>query len=138
MDMTFAEKILAENAGEKRVEPGQIVTVRPDHLLMHDNAAGIIQKIPDELREYGVCNKSLPIIVLDHVIPAASEKIAANHQRIREFVKTYGLPHFFDAGFEPAAHSTCGGFDLSGCSFGIGRVPGRGIQVPAALFCSCV
>ena len=69
MKMTFAEKILAKYAGEKQVVPGEIVTVQPDHLLMHDNAAPIISKIQSELKEYGIFNKKLPVIVLDHVIP---------------------------------------------------------------------
>jgi 3-isopropylmalate/(R)-2-methylmalate dehydratase large subunit len=98
MDMTFAEKILAKYSNEKTVIPNQIVTVKPDHLLMHDNASAIIQKIGNELNEYGVCNKELPIIVLDHVIPAASEKTAANHKSIRDFVKKYKIKNFFDIG----------------------------------------
>lgn len=99
MDMTFAEKILAKYSGEKEVVPGQIVTVKPDHLLTHDNTAPIIQKIKPELTEYGIHNKSLPIIVLDHVIPAASEKTANNHKIIREFVKNHKIEHFFDVGY---------------------------------------
>ena len=99
MDMTFAEKILAKYSGGKEVVPGQIVTVKPDHLLTHDNTAPIIQKIKPELTEYGVHNKSLPIIVLDHVIPAASEKTANNHKIIREFVKNHKIEHFFDVGY---------------------------------------
>jgi homoaconitate hydratase family protein len=38
------------------------------------------------------------VIVLDHVIPAASEKTAANHQKIRAFVNAYGIEHFHDVG----------------------------------------
>jgi 3-isopropylmalate dehydratase large subunit len=98
MKMTFAEKILAKYAGEKKVEPGQIVTVKPDHLLMHDNTAPIISKIQPELKEYGVYSKDLPVIVLDHVTPAAAEKNALQHKQIREFVKTYKIKHFFDVG----------------------------------------
>lgn len=96
--MTFAEKILAKYAGETHVEPGQIVTVKPDHLLMHDNAAPIISKIQPELQQYGVFRRDLPVIVLDHVIPAAAEKNALQHKQIREFVKTHKLKHFFDVG----------------------------------------
>ena len=99
MNGTFAEKILAKYSGEKEVVPGQIVTVKPDHLLTHDNTAPIIQKITSELNEYGIFSKSLPIIALDHVIPAASEKTANNHKIIREFVKKYNIKHFFDVGF---------------------------------------
>ena len=99
MGMTFAEKILAKYAHEKNVVPGQIVTIKPDHLLMHDNAAPIVSKIQPELKEYGIYSKDLPIIVLDHVIPAAAEKNALQHKQIREFVKTYKVKYFFDVGY---------------------------------------
>jgi homoaconitate hydratase family protein len=99
MFMTFAEKILAMYSGEKEVVTGQIVTVKPDHLLVHDNAAAIIQKITSDLEEHGVFSKDLSVIVLDHVVPAASEKTASNHKVIRDFVKKYGIKYFFDVGF---------------------------------------
>ena len=41
MGMTFAQKILARAAGLDHVVPGQIVAVKPDHLLTHDNTAAI-------------------------------------------------------------------------------------------------
>jgi len=99
MGQTFAEKILAKYGHEKTVVPGQIVTVKPDHLLMHDNAAPIIAKITSELKEYGISKRDLPIIVLDHVIPAAAEKNAAQHKQIREFVKNHKIKHFYDVGY---------------------------------------
>ncbi len=98
MAATFAESVLAKKSGRDKVVSGQIVTVRPDHLLMHDNAAPITAKITEELNTYGIVNPNLPIIVLDHVIPAANEKTATNHQKIREFVKKFGITNFFDVG----------------------------------------
>ena len=98
MGQTFAQKLLALKSGSKSVEPGQIVTVKPDHLLTHDNTAAIISKIAPELEQYGIDNPDVPIIVIDHVVPAASEKTATNHKRIREFVAKYGLKHFYDTG----------------------------------------
>ncbi|MDH7516907.1 MAG: 3-isopropylmalate dehydratase large subunit [Candidatus Thermoplasmatota archaeon] len=98
MVATFAEKILAKYAKEKKVVPGQIVTVKPDYLLMHDNAAPIIKKIQTDIEEYGIVNPRFPVIVLDHVIPASDEKTAANHKIIREFVKKYKIKNFFDVG----------------------------------------
>ena len=98
MGMTFAEKLLAKYSGNQNVVPGQIVTVRPDHLLTHDNTAAIIQKIKPELEKYGVYSTSLSIIALDHVIPASSEKTATNHKVIREFVKKHKIKNFFDVG----------------------------------------
>ena len=99
MGMTFAEKILAQKAGLEKTIPGQSVFIQPDHLLTHDNTAAIIAKIEPELELYGICSPDLPVIVLDHVIPAASEKTAQNHQSIRGFVEQYNIPHFFDIGY---------------------------------------
>jgi len=98
MGMTFAEKILAMKAGLDSVEPGQIVFVKPDHLLSHDNTAAIVGKIKDLLETHGIADPNLHVIVLDHVVPAASEKNAKGHQAIREYVEKYGIRHFFDIG----------------------------------------
>jgi len=98
MGMTFVEKLLAKYAKLDSVIPSQIVTVKPDHLLTHDNTAAIIQKIKPELDKYGIYSKSLSIIALDHVIPAASEKTATNHKVIREFVNKFNIENFFDVG----------------------------------------
>ncbi len=98
MGKTFAEKVLAKEAKVEEVVPGQILTVRPKHLLTHDNTAAIIGKIGKDLETYGVIDRNLMVIVLDHVIPAADEKTAANHKKIREFVKEYDIPNFYDAG----------------------------------------
>ncbi|MBD3347740.1 MAG: homoaconitate hydratase family protein [Candidatus Eisenbacteria bacterium] len=98
MGMTFAEKVLAKAAGLPEVEPGQIVTVKPDHLLTHDNTAAIIGKIEGDLEKYGVVNEELPIIVLDHVVPAANEKTATGHARVREFAAKHDLSNFYDVG----------------------------------------
>jgi homoaconitate hydratase family protein len=98
MGATFAQKLLAGKSGKPGVQAGEIVTVRPDHLLTHDNTAAIISKISDELGKYGVDNPDVPVIVIDHVVPASNEKTATNHKKIREFVAAHGLKHFFDAG----------------------------------------
>jgi 3-isopropylmalate/(R)-2-methylmalate dehydratase large subunit len=98
MSMTFAEKILAKYGKKSVVNPGEIVTVNPDHLLTHDNTAAIIKKVENELDKYGLIDSLLPVIVLDHVVPASSEKTATNHQKIRDFVKKHDVKNFFDAG----------------------------------------
>lgn len=98
MGMTFAEKVLAKNAGLEKTVPGQVVTVRPFHLLTHDNSSAIIGKIKDELDEYGIHNPDLSVIVIDHVAPACSEKNAVGHKAIREFVKRFKINNFYDVG----------------------------------------
>lgn len=98
MGKTFAEKILAKKSALKEVAPGQIVTIAPEHLLMHDNASAIVGKIAADLEKHGIKNPNLPVIVLDHVVPASDEKTAASHKKVREFVKKYSISNFFDAG----------------------------------------
>jgi 3-isopropylmalate/(R)-2-methylmalate dehydratase large subunit len=97
MGQTFAEKVLAKKAGLDAVQPGEIVTVQPDRLLTHDNTADIANKF----RKIGVdrvANPTMNVIVLDHVAPAANETYAANHQAIRAFVASQGIPAFYDIG----------------------------------------
>ena len=91
---TFSEKILGKKAG-KEVAAGEVVTVSPDLLLSHDNSAAIIR----EFRKIGlkkVVDPKKIVIVLDHIVPAASEKYAQNHKEIREFVSEQGIPRFYD------------------------------------------
>jgi len=91
---TFSEKVLGLKAGAE-VRAGEVVTVSPDYILSHDNSAAIIK----EFKKLGVnsvrCPKKL-VIILDHVVPASSEKYAANHKAIREFVSEQKIPNFFD------------------------------------------
>jgi len=97
MGLTFVEKILARKAGLDTVEPGQIVTVQPDKLLTHDNTAAIA-KIFREIGMERVARPEISVIVLDHVVPAATEGHARNHQQIRSFVKEQGIANFYDVG----------------------------------------
>lgn len=97
MGQTFAQKILAQKAGLETVEPGQIVTVRPDKLLTHDNTAAIA-KIFREIGVERLARQEISVIVLDHVVPAATEGHARNHQQIRQFVKEQGVTSFYDVG----------------------------------------
>ncbi|MGB3904449.1 MAG: 3-isopropylmalate dehydratase large subunit [Anaerolineae bacterium] len=97
MGQTFAQKVLARKAGLREVEPGQIVTVRPDKLLTHDNTAAIA-KIFRDIGVEKVARPEISVIVLDHVVPAATEGHARNHQQIRAFVKEQGIASFYDVG----------------------------------------
>ncbi len=94
MGSTFSEKILGLKAG-KSVKAGEVVMVSPDCILSHDNSAAISK----EFSKFGiekVCCPEKIVIVLDHVVPASSEKYAQNHKIIREFVARQKIPHFFD------------------------------------------
>jgi homoaconitate hydratase family protein len=91
---TLTEKILGQKAG-KEVSPGEVVTVSPDFILSHDNSAAIIKEF-QKLGIEKVRNRQKIVIILDHVVPAASEKYALNHKIIREFVERQNIAYFFD------------------------------------------
>jgi len=95
--MTFAQKILARKAGLDSVAVGQIVEVEPDFCLSHDNTAAISKTF----KKIGVEWVKYPerfVIVLDHTVPASTEKYALGHKEIREFVAAQGILNFYDAG----------------------------------------
>jgi 3-isopropylmalate/(R)-2-methylmalate dehydratase large subunit len=97
MGKTFAEKLLAQKAGLTETVPGQIVTVRPDKLLTHDNTSAIASTF----RKIGVDRVAYPnmnVVILDHVVPAANETYAQSHKETRQFVREQGIVAFYDIG----------------------------------------
>ncbi len=95
MAMTFAEKILARKAGKDKVVPGEIVNVIPDIAMSHDNTAAI-SKTFYSIGVDKVFDPDIHAVILDHCVPAATEKYALNHKEIREFVEKQGIRKFHD------------------------------------------
>jgi len=92
---TFSEKILSNKCGKNNLRAGEIVFVEPDLILSHDNSAAI-SKTFKSMGGRKVKNPDDIVIILDHCIPAASEKHAINHKIIREFAEEQGIKHFYD------------------------------------------
>lgn len=94
MPKTFVEKVMSQKAG-KDVSAGAIVSIEPDYVMSHDNAAAI----SNTFKKIGVARVKYPdrvVIILDHEVPAPKESSAANHKEIRIFVKEQGIKNFFD------------------------------------------
>lgn len=94
MGKTFAEKVLGKAAGEP-VAAGQVVIVEPHFCMSHDNAAPISKTF----KKIGVSKVWKPdnlVFILDHAIPAPTDKHAENHMQIRAFVKEQGIKNFYD------------------------------------------
>ncbi|MGC9337133.1 MAG: 3-isopropylmalate dehydratase large subunit [Candidatus Cloacimonadia bacterium] len=97
MGKTFVQKVFEAKTG-KPVEEGEIVFVKPDYVLTHDNTAAIIKKLAEVKTGISVRYPGSLVIVLDHVIPAANSSVANNHKAIREFVQSQNITHFYDLG----------------------------------------
>lgn len=94
---TFAQKALARAAGCERVEVGEVVDVRPDLVLSHDNTAAI-REIWLQFGQERVAAPEKLAITLDHAVPAPTTRHAQNHAEIREFVREQGISSFFEVG----------------------------------------
>ncbi len=94
---TFAEKALARAAGVSSARVGEILDVKPDIYLSHDNTAPI-RKIFEKIGAPKVLHPERMAITLDHAVPAPTTEHAQNHAEIREWVKSQGAGHFFEVG----------------------------------------
>ncbi len=94
---TFAEKILARNAGRDSVQPGEVLDISPDVVLSHDNTAAI-SKIFAELPHKKVKYPERLAITLDHAVPPPTPVHAQNHATVRRFVAEQGITNFFEQG----------------------------------------
>jgi 3-isopropylmalate/(R)-2-methylmalate dehydratase large subunit len=94
MSKTFVEKLMSRKA-DKEVSAGAIVSVEPDYVMSHDNAAAIA----NTFKKIGVSKVKYPdrvVIILDHEVPAPKESSATNHKEIRTFVQEQGIRNFYD------------------------------------------
>ena len=94
---TFAQKALARAAGLEEVNVGDVVDVRPDVVLSHDNTAAI-REIWLQFGQDRVVIPQKLAITLDHAVPAPTTRHAQNHAEIRRFVQEQGIRHFFEVG----------------------------------------
>jgi len=96
--LTFAEKALARAASLDEAHSGDILEVRPDRILSHDNTAAIARIFYDQLGAQRLSDPEPLCIVLDHASPPPTPKHAQNHAEARAFVQAQGIRHFFEVG----------------------------------------
>jgi 3-isopropylmalate/(R)-2-methylmalate dehydratase large subunit len=94
---TIAQKIIAERAGQEKVEIGEKATIEPDLALTHDMASLVLKQFRESGLSY-VWNPNRIVISLDQVSSTATSETAIAHKEIREFVKRQNIKHFYDIG----------------------------------------
>ena len=92
--MTMAKAIFGKKAGRK-VEVNEIIEIEPDILMTHENTAAISKKFYS-MGVKRVWDPEKIVIPVDHCVPAANEKYAANHKLIREFAREQNIKYFYD------------------------------------------
>lgn len=79
------------------MKPDEIVVAEVDLAMSHENA-DLVRKSFAEIGVARVWDPSKIVIIFDHRIPAESEKTAATHKAVREFVAAQGIANFYDVG----------------------------------------
>jgi len=103
--MTISEKILAEHAGLREVEPGQLITAKIDLAMANDITAPIAI---DEFRKAGatrVFDPSRVVLIPDHFVPNKDVKSAQQCQLMREFARAQNLVHYYEVGEMGVEHA---------------------------------
>jgi len=93
--MTMVEKIISRKVG-RRVEPGEIVTVKLDYILAHDGTAPLAIKVLEELNR-PLYSPDRTVLVIDHTAPSPSSTISNVHLFMRRFAEENGCI-FYDIG----------------------------------------
>jgi homoaconitate hydratase len=100
MPQTITEKVVQSHAEGlppgHEVRAGDMVTVRPAHVMTHDNTGAVMPKF----RSIGakrIADPAQPVFTLDHNVQDTSEENLAKYRRIQEFADSQGVA-FFPAG----------------------------------------
>ena len=143
MGMTIAEKILARKSGQKKVGPGDLVTVEVDTVVLIDNS--FTRSRWREINE--VRDPDRIVVVFDHRVPASTEDSADAHRTGRRFVEKFGIRRFHDVGYDQGiSHQLVAdhGYALPGtllvcsdshtCSAGVFNCLARGVGEPDVVY----
>lgn len=99
MSQTIVEKIaqahLAEGP-ERPLRTGDVISLRPRHILTHDNTAAVMTKFK-AIGASRILDPRQPVFVLDHDIQNKSEENLAKYNRIKVFAENVGVD-FYPAG----------------------------------------
>ncbi len=95
---TLTEKILSRATGKGKLEPGEILGVKVDLVMIHDLTGAPTVKLLGELGVEKVWNPERVVVVLDHQSPPASISAAENQKLLREFVEKQRIKNFYDIG----------------------------------------
>jgi homoaconitate hydratase len=100
MTQTITEKVVQAHAEglppDHEVRAGDMVTVRPFHVMTHDNTGAVMPKF-QAIGADRIADPAQPVFTLDHNVQDTSDENLAKYRRIEEFADSQGIA-FFPAG----------------------------------------
>ena len=91
MGHTLIEKIIMGNVGAKGVVPGEIVTTRPDRLMIHDIFVPFVAQKFEEMGFAKIFNPDAVVLVYDHLVPTATVDDVRHFKAGDAFADKYGI-----------------------------------------------
>ena len=95
---TITEKILAAHAVEGRAAAGEIVTVRPDVVLLNDVSGPLAFEGFESMGAARPFDPARIVLVADHFAPAPNVQAAGAIRMTRQFAERHGISHFYEPG----------------------------------------
>lgn len=105
MGMTMSQKLLAEKAGLKSVEAGQLIMADVDLVLGNDITAPVAIKEFDKFGKTDVFNKEKIALVPDHFAPNKDIKAAEQCNCMRQFARKNEITNYFEVGQMGVEHA---------------------------------
>ena len=100
MPQTLIEKIAQRYAvdipAQVVVHAGDYLTIRPAHVMTHDNTAAVMPKF-EKMGGTRIADPAQPVFTLDHDIQNKSPENLAKYKRIEQFARHHGVT-FYPAG----------------------------------------
>jgi homoaconitate hydratase len=100
MGLTLVEKIAARHAdglaAETVVHAGDFISIRPRHVMTHDNTGAVIPKFK-QIGATAIADPAQPVFAIDHDIQNVTPKNLEKYAKIEAFAKEHGID-FYPAG----------------------------------------
>jgi len=103
MSQTISEKILSEKS-RKAVTAGEIVEAEVDYVMVNDVTGLPAFEVFEQFAEYTSPIREKVILIPDHYVPNKDDASAQQAKAMREFVKKYSLPHYYEIGKGGVCH----------------------------------
>src|SRR5205809_153783 len=100
MGLTFVEKIAARHADglapNAVVRAGDFISIRPRHVMTHDNTGAVIPKFK-QIGATAIADQAQPVFAIDHDIQNVTPKNLEKYAKVQAFAGEHGID-FYPAG----------------------------------------
>src|SRR5881398_147256 len=97
MGLTLVEKIAARHAdglaAGSVVRSGDFISIRPRHVMTHDNTGAVIPKFK-QIRATTIADSAQPVFAIDHDIQNTSPENLAKYAKIEAFACEHGIDFY--------------------------------------------